>query len=216
MKRKKYEAHEKIDLKTLRDLIITLDGYRVHHYEDTESLDRAIKEGKLGRRFVKEWKEIRPNLMKMASMVASLPNVMTLIKTRDAINFISMIFLTIAFALVITRMLTKFSLGLVELVFPSALILLFTSIISRFLINRKIGLEIEAYYAKHPEKFGVERLRLKGTIQKLLNILSNRIRRLGEDPNNCVMKLYNFDYKKIKVIGGTSRLRKYYTVVPEV
>jgi len=217
MKQEKQRTHGKVDLATLRDFIVILDGYRARDYTDIEFMDKAVVEGKLGSKFVEDWKEIRKILIKMASSSASIPGVVKFIKIRDFIGFISMIFMTAAFTLVIFQIALKKSfLGLYgEFVFLSTFILLIVSIISRFLINRKIGLKIEKYHAENPEKFRNHLLRLREVVQDLLYSLSKQIKLSGEDPEDYKMKFYNADYKRIKIVEEPDRWGKYYVVVPQ-
>ena len=217
MKRKKQKTYGKVDLATLRDFIVILDGYRVRDYTDTEFMDKAVVEGKLGSKFMENWKEIRKILIKMASSSASIPDVVKFIKIRDAIGFVSMILMTAAFVLVILQIALKQSiLGFYgEFIYLSAFILLIVTIISRFLINRKIGLKIEKYHTENPEKFRNHLLRLREVVQDLLYSLSKHIKLSGGDPDDYKMRLYDVDYKRIKIIQEPDRWRRYYVVVPQ-
>jgi len=218
MKSEKPKLSKEVDLNALRDLIEVLDGYRVYIYTDVEFIDKAVKEGKLGKGFMEEWREIRKTLKEMASSAASIPNVIKFMKIRETIGFISMLLITTAFVLLIIQIALKVSpFGLFgDLIFSSAFILLIASIISRFLINRKIGLKIEAYYAEHHENFKDQRLRLRKITQDLLVRLSNYIKRFSEDENKYQIRLYNVDYKRITVIQEPDRWRKYYVAVPSL
>lgn len=217
MKRKEQKTYGTVDLATLRDFVVILDGYRVHNYADIEFMDKAVVEGNLGSKFMEDWKEIRKILVKMASSSASIPGVLKFIKIRDAIGFISLIFMTAAFVLVILQIALKQRvLGLYgEFIYLSAFIFLIASIISRFLINRKVGLKIEKYHTENPEKFRTHLLRLREVVQDLLYSLSKHIKLSGGDPDDYKMRLYNADYKRIKIIQEPSRWRRYYVVVPQ-
>jgi len=210
---------KEIDLNLLKELILVLDSYRVHRYVEIDFIDAAVKEGKL-RKFVAEWQSVRPILVKMASSAASIPGVVKLVKIRDTISLASMVFLTVSFSLIIARILLRYSPVLAfgtleELLYPSTLVLVFSALILRVVINREIGLRVETYYAENSEKFSTYQLKLKKLVQSLINVLSESVKRLHEEPENYVMKLYNCDYKKIKVIEKPSRFKKYYTVIPE-
>jgi len=217
MRPEKPRMSGEVDLSALRDLIEVLDWYRVYNFTEIKFLDKAVKEGRLGRGFMEEWREIRKTLKQMAGSAASIPGVIRLIKIREAIGFTSMLLITVAFVLLIAQIALKVSpFGLFgDIVFLCAFALLIVSFISRFLINRKIGLKIEAYYAEHHEDFKDHRLRLRKTIQDLLVRLSNYVKRIGEDENRYKIRLYNVDYKRITVIQEPDRWRKYYVVVPE-
>ncbi|MEM2915387.1 MAG: hypothetical protein QXH91_08340, partial [Candidatus Bathyarchaeia archaeon] len=103
----------------------------------------------------------------------------------------------------------------IDFIYISAFLFLIISIVSRFLINREIGLKIEKYHAENPEKLGAQIQRLKEITQDLLNTLCRSIQLSGGKPDDYVMKLYNVDYKGIKILQEPSRWRKYYVAVPK-
>jgi len=207
------------DLNVLREFIVILDSYRVHRYVEIDSMDEAVKEGMLRRKLAAEWKEIRPLLIKMANSAASIPGIMKLVRIRDTLSLISMIFITASFALIMVRILLRHSPvafgAWEELLYPSTIVLMFTALVSRVLINRKIGLKIESYHTENSEKFSAYQSRLKRLTQSLINVLSESIKRFHEEPEDYAMKLYNCDYERIKVVEKPSRFKKYYTVIPE-
>jgi hypothetical protein len=208
------------DLQILMELIEILDSYRVHRYIDIRPVDTAIEKGKLKREIALEWEKVRPTLVKMASSTASIPGIIRLVKIRDFVNFVSLIFLTSAFALVAVRLLLRnvpnLSFGIwEELIFPCALVLIFVALITRVIINRKIGLKIEAFYNEKSKEFKDDDLQLKKFVQNFINVLSAQVKRIRGEPKNYVMRLYNVDYRKIKVAEEPSRFKKYYTVTLE-
>jgi len=207
------------DLNALREFIVILDSYRVHRYVEIDSMDEAVKEGKLRRKLVAEWKDVRPILIKMANSAASIPDIMKLIRIRDTLSLVSMIFITASFALIIARIVLRYSPvafgAWEELLYPSTIVLMFTALVSRVIINRKIGLKIESYHAENSEKFSTYQSRLKKLTQSLINVLSDSIKRFHEKPEDYTMKLYNCDYERIRVVEKPSRFRKYYVVIPE-
>jgi hypothetical protein len=214
------ESSKETDLRALTELIELLDSYRVHRHVDISSIDIALEKGELKGEIASQWKKIRPTLVKMASSTASIPGIIKLVKIRDSINFVSLVALTSAFALVAVRVLLRnfpsSSFGLLEeLIFPSTLILVFVTLISRVVINRKIGLKIEEFYREKSKEFSNDYLRLKRLAQNFINILYVHLKRVHSEPKNYIMRLYNCDYKKIKVIKSPDRLKKYYTVMLE-
>lgn len=209
------------DLQILMELVEILDSYRVHRYVDIRPVNEAIKKGKLKKEIASKWEKIQPTLVKMASVTASIPGVIKLVKIRDLINFLSLIFLTSAFALIAMRLLFRsvpnpgFEFW-EELIFPNTLALMFIALIAKVIINRKIGFKIENFYReKGSRELDSNDIRLKECIQDFINILSNQVKRIHFEPEKCIMQVYKIDYRKIRVIEEPSRFRKYYTVTIE-
>lgn len=209
------------DLRILMELIEILDSYRVHRYVDIRPVNGAIKEGKLKKEIASKWEKVQPTLIKMASATASIPSVTKLVKIRDLINFLSLVFLTSAFALIAMRLLFRsvpnpgfeFWEGLI---FPSALASMLIALIARVIINRKIGFKIENFYAeKKSRELDSDDAQLKECIQNFINILSTQAKKIRFEPERCIMQLYKTDYRKIRVLEEPSRFRKYYTVTIE-
>jgi hypothetical protein len=216
-KPEKQKPFRRIDLQTLRDFIVALDGYRVHSYTDIESMDKAVSEGKLGNKIAEDWEENRKILIKMASSTAAIPGVLRFLKVRDAISLVSMILMSTVFVLLILQVLLRQSIAgvYIDFIYISAFLFLIISIVSRFLINREVSLKIEKYHAENPEKLRAQIQRLKEITQDLLNTLCRNIKLSGKKPDDYVMKLYNIDYQGIRVLQGPGRWRKYYVVVPK-
>lgn len=220
-KRKKPKFRREIDLKTLTNLITLLDCYRIDRYVELDSMEKAIKDGKLGR-FDVRWKEIRRILYKIGSLPKLSATVDKLLKIRGRVKILA----------TIGAYFFVFGLGVFILTFfdvcpewlehtyayiamPSIIIIVGTRLADEY-ISRKIALEIEKLSKTHSKKFRFLRERLKEIAQELIDQLSSYIRNRNEDADKYDFDLYNTDYIGIKIIKSPGRLRKYYTVVCEI
>jgi len=220
-KRKKPNFRREIDLKTLTNLITLLDCYRIDRYVELDSMEKAIKDGKLGK-FDVRWKEIRRILYKIGSLPKLSATIDKLLKIRERVKILAMI----------GAYLFVFGLGVFVLTFfsacpewlkhtyayvamPSIIIILGTRLADEY-ISRKIALEIENLSKTHSKKFRFLRERLKEIAQELIDHLGNSIKDRNEDADEYKIDLYNTDYAGIKVVKRPGTLRKHYTVVCKV
>lgn len=215
---KKPKFRREIDLKTLTNLITLLDCYRIDRYVELDSMEKAVKDGKLGK-FDVRWKEIRRILYKIGSLPKLSATLDKLLKIRGRVKILS----------IIGAYFFVFGLGIFVLTFfdvcpewlkhtyayvamPSIIIILGTRLADEY-ISRKIALEIESLSKSHPEKFRFPRARLRDIAQDLINRLGKHIRDRHEDADKYRIDLYNTDYKGIKILKNPGTLRKHYTVV---
>ncbi len=217
-KRETLRVSREVDPKALTYLITVLDCYRINRFVELDPVERAVKEGKLGK-IGAEWKRIRRILYKVGSLPELSPNVMRLIKIRERVKLvwiIALYFFTFGLGVFV---LTFFNVGpkwleraLTVVYLPSIGAMLGTRLLDAF-INRKIALEIDRLDREHPKKFRFDRSDLKETAQNLINHLLNYLRNSHEDPGKYKIDLYNTDYKGIEILKGPGTFRKHYTVV---
>lgn len=218
MMKEKHRHRRENDLKALTDLITLLDCYRVNRYVQLDSMEKAVKSGKLGKFDVK-WREIRRILYKIGGLPSLSASINKLVKIREGVKVIE----------IIGSYLFAFGLGVFVLNYfkvcpewlqpayvyvglPALIVLLGTRLTTEF-INRKIALEIEELSKSHSEKFRFLRARLRDIAQNLINRLGKHINDRHEDPDKYRIDLYNTDYKGIKILKSPGTLRKHYTVV---
>jgi len=196
-------------LDDLSDLIFMLDAYRINRYVDLRHLDRIVKEGRIGKNFTSKWKNIRHHLYKKASIPTSLhKSIVKLINIRTIIRIFGQI---CSISLVILYLLGSFfriSLEWVGPIFTFNLFGIATSMLLTVYFNRKIALKVDAYQRDHPREYRA----LKGMIQNLIFDFSNRVKLLGVNPKEHLIKVYNTDYKGIRIIKKPSFFRKHYIV----
>jgi len=220
MTKEKPRHHEETDLKALTDLITFLDCYRVNRYVELDSMEKAVKSGKLGK-FDVDWREIRRILYKIAGLPKLSASINKVVKIREGVKVVE----------IIVSCLFTFGLGIFVLSYfeacpewlepayvyvglPALIALLGTRLTTEF-INRKIALEIEVLSKSHPEKFRFLRARLRDMAQDFIHRLGKHIKDRHEDADKYTIDLYNTDYKGIKILKSPGTLRKHYTVVCE-
>lgn len=218
MTKEKHRRNREIDLKALTDLITLLDCYRINRYVQLDSMEKAVRTGKLGKFDVK-WREIRRILYKIGSLPKLSASINKLVKIREGVKVIE----------IIGSCLFTFGLGVFVLSYfkvcpewlepayvyvglPALIALLGTRLTTEF-INRKIALEIEELSKSHPEKFRFLHARLRDIAQDLINRLGKHIKDRHEDADKYKIDLYNTDYKGIKILKSPGTLRRHYTVV---
>ena len=221
MTKAKRRYRREIDLKVLTDLITLLDCYRINRYVELDSMEKAVRDGKLGKLDVK-WREIRRILYRIASLPERSANIEKLVNIRERVKLVEIIGSYLFVFGLGVFLLTYFDLcpewlkgTYVYVALPSLLLVLGTRLAREF-IHRKIGLEIDEFSKRHPKKFRFLRARLKEMAQDLIYKLSKSIRDRNEDAEEYKFDLYNTDYKGIKILKSPGLVRKYYTVVCEL
>ena len=217
----KSRYRREIDLKVLTGLITLLDCYRINRYVELDSMEKAVKGGKLGKFDVK-WREIRRILYKIASLPKRSASIEKLVKIRERVKLVEIIGSYLFVFGLGVFLLTYFDLcpewlkGTYVYVALPALVVVLGTRLAREFIHRKIALEINDLSKRHPEKFGFLRARLKEIAQNLIYRLGRYIRDRGEDAEEYKFDLYNTDYEGIRIVRSPGLVRKYYTVVCEL
>lgn len=235
----KYDVKDPDDFS---ELIIFLDGYRVHHYEEPKWIERMVKAGRLGYRFRQEWDEVKHMLHKMAALPKSMHHLLRWAKLQSFLRLLGYLVSTFTFALmglslfffwgknpegvqVLVTILTYAAIPLISLI-------LLASVGPPYL-GQRIYKELDRYRAQNPERFREFETRLKTLVQDLIDSLSDEVnrRRLEEgrekggnhkrdskprqksDKGEFTFDLFNPDYDGIQVRRKPRRLRKYFSVV---
>lgn len=236
----KYDVKDPDDFS---ELIIFLDGYRVHHYEEPKWIERLVKAGRLGYRFRQEWDDVKHMLHKMAALPKSMHHLLRLAKLQSFVRFLGYLVSAFTFALMGISLFFFWGRnpeGLQTLVtilsyaaIPLVSFILLASVGPPYLGHR-IYKELDRYRTQNPERFREFEARLKTLVQDLIDSLSNEInrRRLEEkkeekgdqkrgkfqqksSKGEFTFELFNPDYDGIQIRRKPRWLRKYYSVVFE-
>ncbi len=217
-KRKTLAAKREVDLKALTYLVTVLDCYRINRFVELDSVEKKVKEGKLGK-FGGEWKHIRRILYKIGNLPKLSSNVTRLVRIRDRVKLaevIALYFFTFALGvLVLTyfNVCPKWLESTFSVVYlPSIGMMLGIRLLDAF-IDRKIALEIDKLDREHPQKFRFDRLYLKKTAQNLIDYIISHLKNSHEDPAKYKIDLYNTDYERIEILKSPGTFRKHYTVI---
>jgi len=214
------------DLKTAKKILMLIDGYRILNIEDFAWADKEVKEGKMGKRFSSDWKEIREVMLKFAREAGS---------QRHLLNLAALQQILLQFGLVIssiTTLLTTLSMvaflfhfewaKMIPEILTYALIPLIIGIVIMFagppLIARKITSELEKFYQKRKDFVNMADVLLRNTAQKIIYSIIQEVKKGNlkvKKKKEYELGLFNTDYKRVKIVKKPSLFRKYYIVVPE-
>jgi hypothetical protein len=213
------------DLKAAKKILMLIDGYRRLNIEDFAWADEEVKEGKMGAKFSRDWKEIREVMLKFAREAGS---------QRHLLNLAALQQILIQAGLVISAITTLLAtLSMVAFVFhfewaklvPEILSYAFIPLIIGIavmlagppIISRKISSELEKFFARKRDFVIKADLALKDTAQRIINSISQAIENGDlkvKKRKECELGLFNVDYNGIKIIKKPSLFRKYYVVLP--
>jgi hypothetical protein len=213
---KRLEADE---LRNICLFIETLDSLRAFRRKSLETVKNAFL--KVGVKSIsQEWDRLRKDIEKIVYMPLKIPGVPKLIKAVLIMKFLFLLTLLPGFFIFMSQFLLRnrnsallrfnWLTMLVVLILP--LILGYSYIILDFSIRRKIA----AYEMLHEDKFRTKKEKLKGVVQKAIDLLVERIERSKYPPEDYKLKLYFDDYRNIRVIKksrGKIFKKKYYTFV---
>ncbi|RLI11866.1 hypothetical protein DRO33_03385 [Candidatus Bathyarchaeota archaeon] len=202
------------DLLVLKALIELIDGYRVNYFGDPRPFSERIRDNALGREVKSEWKTIYRALMKIATTVERIPEVRSYISLQSALRFLSIMLTLIGLSIPLINMVRGV---------PTSIWIPFSlatcgacMLVASWAVGRNMALAIEDYFREHKEKYKFVRAYLARVNQKLINSLRRQLEATGEDPDRYRLKLFNTDYKGIKVVKKPSLFRKRYIVSVEV
>ena len=215
------------DLKTAKKILMLLDGYRKFNVEDFGWADQEVREGKMGRKFARDWKEIRRILLKFAQIPASEKRLLNLAALQQILLQLGIIMSSIAMLLM--------TLGILSFVFQLEWAMVIPKILQYItiplviglalvlagppLIARKITSKVEKYYGRRSEFVEKSHARLKEAAQKIIYSIIEGIKNKEikvEKEKEYEFGLFNIDYEGIKIVKEPSLFRKYYIVVPDV
>lgn len=212
-----------VDLKAAKKILMLIDGYRKLNIEDFEWADKEVKDGKMGKRFSQDWKEIRELMLKFAREAGS---------QRHLLNLAALQQILIQFGLVIsaiTTLLTTLSMvaflfhlewaKMVPEILTYALIPLIIGIVIMFagppLIARKITSELEKFYQRRKDFVSMADTMLRDVAQKIIYSIIQEIKNGNlevKKKKDYEFGLFNIDYKGVKIVKKPSLFRRYYIV----
>ncbi len=204
-----------LDLKWSKDLITTIDGYRINRCFDLTFIEKAVGQGVFPERFIRQWKTIRSVLHKFAAIGPEVPGVMKYLSRRMAIQYAALILMTIMIPLAVLTYALNWT-SIVWIVFPMtivAVIFVFSQMLTNAWYNRKIAWAIQDYLDLDRGRLRDERIALRDWVQILIDHSSRLMRKQDEDPDDHPVKFYNDDYKRISVQKEPRLLRKHYVVL---
>ncbi|RDE16825.1 MAG: hypothetical protein C4K47_00770 [Candidatus Thorarchaeota archaeon] len=203
-----------LDIKWCKNLISTLDGYRIHRCYDLTYIEKAVGRGDVTKTFIKQWGTIRSVLHKFAALGPDVPGVQQSMMRRQSVQLLSLILLTIALPLIVIVWILRVEyLSWFTNPFTTVTLVLFmiTFITSAF-YNRKIAWLIYHYVEDNAAMFGYERKHIKKWVQTLIYFSSRLLRKDNLKPEKNLVKFWNDDYDGIVVMKGPSKFRKHYVV----
>jgi len=214
------------DLKAAKKILMLIDGYRRLNIEDFAWADKEIKEGKMGVKFSKDWKEIREVMLKFAREAGSQRRLLNLAALQQILiqaGLVISAITTLLTTLSIVAFLFHFEWAkLIPEILSYALIPLAIGIAVMLagppLISRKISSELEKFFARKKDFVVKADLKLKDTAQKIINSISEAIKNGDlkvKKRKEYELGLFNVDYNGIKIVKKPSFFRKYYIVLPD-
>lgn len=187
MKRKqKYYDVKNADLFT--NVTFLLDAYRVYHPEEYGWIEKAIEEGRMGKRFKEDWKEIRKNLNKIARIPKKLEYLLRWANIQSGLKLIGLLATTLGMGVIMTSFLGiyfrhPFFSGLFSVMVDYAaipLLLLFTiGFLGPIYMGRRISKARMAYFREREKYYREIDQRLKSYTQKMIDSLAEHYRREG-------------------------------------
>ncbi|NWF86764.1 hypothetical protein HXY32_02995 [Candidatus Bathyarchaeota archaeon] len=215
------------DLKAAKKILMLLDGYRMLNLEDFEWADKEVKEGRMGKKFASEWKEIREILLKFAREAGSQKRLLNLAALQQILLQVGMIISAITTLLsTIGAMAFAFHLGWASF-FPTVLGYAFIPLIIGLtimfagppLVARKLASELEKFYERKQEFVKKANVALRIVVQKIIYSVIEAIKTGKVEikkKKDYEIGIFHLDYEGIKVVKNPSFLRKYYIVIPEI
>lgn len=215
------------DLKAAKKILMLIDGYRKLNIEDFEWADTEVKNGKMGKRFSQDWKEIRELMLKFAREAGSQGHLLNLAALQQILLQVGLVVSAIT-TLLTTLSMTAFLFHLewakiIPEILTYALIPLIIGIAIMFagppLIARKITSELEKFYQRRRDFVSKANLVLKDAAQKIIYSIIHEINKGSlevKKKKEYELGLFNTDYKGVKIVKKPSLFRKYYIVIPEL
>jgi ABC-type multidrug transport system fused ATPase/permease subunit len=215
-----------VDLKAAKKILMLIDGYRKLNIEDFEWADKEVKDGKMGKRFSQDWKQIRELMLKFAREAGSQRHLLDLAALQQILLQVGLV------VSAITTLLTTLSMmafvfhlewaKIIPEVLTYALIPLVIGIAIMFagppLIARKITSELERFYQKRKDLVSRADAVFKDAVQRIIDSIIQEIKNGNlevKKKKEYKFGLFNMDYKGVKIVKKPSLFRKYYIVIPE-
>lgn len=214
------------DLKATKKILMLIDGYRKLNLEDFKWADKEVKEGKMGKRFLQDWKEIQEVMLKFAREAGSQRHLLDLAALQQILLQVGLVvsaITTLLTTLSMTAFVFRFEWAkMIPEILTYALIPLIIGIAIMFagppLIARRITSELERFFERKKEFVDMADVVLKGAVQRIIYSIIEAIKN-GEleikKEKEYELGLFNTDYNGVKIVKKPSLFRKYYIVIPE-
>ena len=204
-----YATDESLKLK----LMSLLDSYRINRSEDYRWVDEAVEQGKFKSRIAgREWKDVRKELTKMATIPKSMPHLVRISRIRQIVLTTGQAF-TVIFLVLMIMSVQKTYFGFLSGALPYFTFLTIASMAVSMLIkplsDRKISLDLDEFNRTHPDRFTETKKELKAIVQDLIHEFKQHTRK---NLDKVTFTLYNLDYEDIEVVKTPRMWRKYYSV----
>lgn len=205
----------KIEPAEIRKVIYTLDAYRSHVFYDVSWIDRLVKSSSLGREFGENWKDLRRNLVKMASITGSIPGLVRLARFQNGFEALWQVSVPVMFLVLFAGIFAP-SVEIIRTVAPYIAVVGFTTLIigllSRFLIGNRIGKRIEAYFEQNQEAQKLRGVVVRDAVQGLIEELRRYLSITNELPEKHLVGVVLLDYENLQAVKKPRPWRKYYLV----
>ena len=207
-----YYMGEDPNLKFLGSLILLIDGYLAYFFDDPEPFNRYVRKGVLGSEFKNDWKEVYRILYKMAFTLKTIPALRIYVVMQGALRAFSLPLALTGTMLAISTMFFKESYPLIVTAAVILAVLGMTALVGSWVMGKKFADTINSYFMAHDKKFEVKRMLLRNVVQKLLYSFAYYLRKNGTDLTKYKFKMFNGNYKGLKVIKKPWLFRKKYIV----
>jgi hypothetical protein len=231
------------DLASAEKILLLLDGYRKLNLEDFGWADKDVIEGKMGRKFASDWKEVRQLLLKFARHAASQRQLLKLASYQNTLRQVGMGISSISMVLVASGAISgtfgyAWGRDIPKILGYAAwplLIGLSVAMLGPPLIAWKISMALERMFDRKQDFVREADLTLKNACQKIIfgivdylksgnlddvtkkkSIIGYFKRRKKEktERGERSFGVFHLDYAKIKVAKKPNLFRKYYMVTP--
>lgn len=198
------------EIELLKKMITVVDAYRINLFLSMKPVDNEIKHAKLKNEIKREWKKVREKMIKMANATLKIPYLKKIAKIRELLRFIVWNVVFLAFATFIYTMIT--GLNDFSIIWITASIMLLGLMILEPIFNYTIAKKVEKYYLENTQKFERTKNQLKDFVQKLILTLKEEIQKAGESFEDNPIRIYNIDYKNIRIEKKATFWRKHYII----
>lgn len=201
-----------VDINMLSDLIKLLDGYTINRLVDFRPIDKSIREGKLGKSLINDWKTIERNLRKMSRLAGEQPDITRLMKMRSVSRILVTAYGTCIFAFMILSGLGQINFQIIIYFFMVNIFIIPLPVYAEVIFLRRIARKIDELFEGPPERFKMFREHLRTLVQDLIYEFACIVKNRAEDPSKHELRLYTANYEGIRIKKKPSRFDRCYTV----
>ena len=202
-----------IDPAALRKAIWLIDSYRADLFYDLTWIEKKAEEGNLGRSFHSKWKDLKNDMMKMASVTSRVPGITKLARMQGYFESLSQISIPL---IVFTGLVDIMVPGGLHLPFPASYLtvvmvsLMIASLAARSLMGKRIGAKIEGYLRNNPDTNKLKKFEVKDAVQSLIEELRKYLSETGKVPKKHLVGLTFLDYDHVEMVSKPRPWRRYY------